>query len=172
MTLSDRYDHEIPFPLAIRAMLFIMGAAACILTVWELGRGIWPLNAFTPFFAIIVGGGCFVGGAFMLGAIAGPAVVMSFAPGELTITKTWPWGTAVERHDADAILGMRVEIDRSSDGPDQWFVQIAISDGTKLSSRRFGSVAAADAERSAFAAALSGPQSTTQSTDGGSTDPA
>ena len=157
MTLPGQYTHEIPFPIVVRAMLFVAGAAACGLTVFELGRGVWPLNVFSPFFGFMIIGGCFVGFSFMAGAIRGPSVVMAFAPGQLTVTKRWPWGVAVERHEAGEIRDMEVVIDTSSDGPDEWYVAITLDWGARLTSRRFGSEVAARAEMAAFQAALAEP---------------
>ncbi len=155
--MPEHYTHEIPFPKVIRVMLFLAGAAACGLTVFELGRGVWPLNVLSPFFGFMILGGCFVGGAFMAGAISGPSVMMTFSPGQLTVTKRWPWGAAVERHAASQIRGMDVVIDTSTDGPDEWFVAITLDWGPRLTSRRFGSQAAALAEMAAFEAALAEP---------------
>lgn len=57
------------WPRAFSAGLVVAGATAAIATVVGLGRGVWPLNVTSPFFAIIIAGAVAVGLVFVLGGL-------------------------------------------------------------------------------------------------------
>nr|WP_298124245.1 hypothetical protein [uncultured Pseudoxanthomonas sp.] len=69
-------DDDLPlvrrgFPWPIRAGCVGAGAFAVVMPLWELGRGLWPLNVATPFFAVIVGGAGYVGLQFIRAGLSG-----------------------------------------------------------------------------------------------------
>nr|HMQ57433.1 hypothetical protein [Rhizobiaceae bacterium] len=61
-------EFETQFHPAIRAVLLVFGVFAIAMPAWQLSPALWPLNAVTPFFLVIMLGAFSVGAAFISGA--------------------------------------------------------------------------------------------------------
>jgi hypothetical protein len=129
--------HEIQIHIVQRVIMTAGGLFALIMTPLELGRAIWPLNIGTPFFALIIFGGMSIGATFIYGGLVAPSVKLVFRHGKLTVEKRFLWGTratVIALRDIKSIT----PIGRTdSDDGETWVVEIAMSAGRKLGSRRF-----------------------------------
>lgn len=150
------FVHEIPFPLFQRALFLAFGLVPTLLAPYELWRGIWPLNALTPFFALLVFAAVSLGLSLMAGAISGASVVMEFSRNRLIVTERTPFGQKSAGYEGEDIADIRVVRIECSEGPDEWSVETMLHGGRKFVSRRFGSEARAQREAADFRIALFG----------------
>lgn len=115
---ADVFDTDLPlvrreFPWPIRVGCVAAGAFAIVMTLWELGPGLWPLNIATPFFAIIIGGAGYVGVQFVRAGLSGWGDVWTYPPGEIRVQRR-EWG----RHTITRLTAVNViavEVRRSED---------------------------------------------------------
>ncbi|MES1991997.1 MAG: hypothetical protein V4441_13755 [Pseudomonadota bacterium] len=63
--------HEMPLHPLVRVLLIAVGAFVIGITFWEPHPALWPLNIFTLFFGIIMGGAAFVGGKSIYAGLFG-----------------------------------------------------------------------------------------------------
>jgi hypothetical protein len=134
---------------AKRIVLSLLGLFPLI-APYELWRGLWPLNAFTPFFAIIVLGALSVGGMFVLSGIAGYDQRWSLRPGRLLIQRHAPF-----RHSRRVLPGhriARIEPVRHewSDGDPSFAVALTLVTGERLETPAMSAQATADALEAAL----------------------
>lgn len=116
--VADVFDTDLPlvrreFPWPIRVGCVAAGAFAIVMTLWELGPGLWPLNIATPFFAIIIGGAGYVGVQFVRAGLSGWGDVWTYPPGEIRVQRR-EWG----RHTVTRLTTVNViavEVRRSED---------------------------------------------------------
>lgn len=141
------------WPRAFSAGLVFAGSAAAIATIVGLGRGVWPLNATSPFFAIIIAGSIVVGLVFVLGGLQPRArrweigedrIVVDLQPllgplRRLEIRRGMIAGVAVDEQDWDS-------------RPKTWSVRVTLADGRKLATPEIATLAAAESVRDRLAA--------------------
>lgn len=89
-------DSDLPlvqrdFPWPIRVGCVLAGAFAIVMPLWELGRGLWPLNVATPFFAVIVGGAGYVGLQFIRAGLSGWGDHWQYSPHTIVVQRR-AWG--------------------------------------------------------------------------------
>lgn len=86
MRTQDReitVSQSIPMPLRVLLACLAFGL---LVVLWiELGAGLWPLSALTPFFAIIVVGGSGVLLSFIAFSVAGPDERWTVRPGVVDV---------------------------------------------------------------------------------------
>jgi hypothetical protein len=147
-------EHDVPFPLFLRLMLGGMGLFLFIVPPMELWRGIWPLNLTTPIFGALVFAA--LSGAWMLihTAAFSPATVLRFSRGILKVTEARPFGMGQRTVMAADIAAISVELQPDSDGPNTYYVNIKVRDGSAYRSRIFDTVNTAHAHADQFRAAL------------------
>ena len=150
------FVHEVPFPLFQRGMFLVFGLVPTILAPYELWRGIWPPNILTPFFGLMVFVAVSLGGTMIRSALFGASAVLEFRRNSLTVIERTPFGQTTSHFEAADIADIVVTRIESSEGPDEWNVEIALFNGRKLASRCFGSAERAKREAADFRSALDG----------------
>ncbi len=95
--------HAVPFPLFLRGVILAMGLFAIVVPTWELGRGVWPLNGTTPFFAFMIAGSWFIGCVAASAALLRPSAMMIFRLGELEIREQFLLKLRVRKFSTAAI---------------------------------------------------------------------
>ena len=168
---ADVFEADLPlvrreFPWPIRVMCVAAGAFAVVMPLWELGRGLWPLNIATPFFAIIIGGAGYVGFQFVRAGLSGWGDVWTYPPGQvLVLRRAWGRYTITRLSIANVA---DVEVRRSEDADHEdapWQVVIVpkptisglaavAGAGGVFDAGRFGSQAYAERVRHALMAHL------------------
>jgi hypothetical protein len=127
-----------------RAVFGVTGAAIIAVVLYELGRALWPIGWWSPFFAIIVCGACWIGFKCLMAAIAGEDVIFTLSDNEM-------------RFDRSSLLRDRVEIVRPGDvlmtaikahdwesRPDTFSVQVRLRSGEILETPEVDSKARAE----------------------------
>lgn len=113
------------FPWPIRVGCVLAGAFAVGVTLWELGRGLWPLNIASPFFAVIVGGACYVGVQFIRAGLSGWGDTWTYSPRTVVVQRR-AWGRSTStRLSATNVAAVEVRRHEDSDHDDApWQVVI------------------------------------------------
>ncbi|WAC64281.1 hypothetical protein OVA13_05765 [Pseudoxanthomonas sp. SL93] len=123
-------DDDLPlvrrgFPWPIRVGCVLAGAFAVVMPLWELGRGLWPLNIASPVFAIIVGGAGYVGVQFIRAGLSGWGDEWTYPPHTVLVQRR-AWGrlttTRLTRTNVAAVEVRRSEDSDHDDAP--WQVVI------------------------------------------------
>jgi hypothetical protein len=151
---ADGKTYLVPHPLFARVIMTVAGAFALVITPYELWRGVWPLNATSPFFGVILAGGMTVGAAFVYGGMFAAGTRMVFSPGRLRVHSANVFGQWERVYLAQDIEGFTVEERETSDGPNDWYAVMTVRGGVKLPSRPLGTRAAAETALAEFKAAL------------------
>ena len=74
-------------PDFLRVIFIGFGLFAIVISLWELGPGVWPLNAFSPFFLFIIIGAFSVGWPILTGALFGMNEVWTVEKDQITIDR-------------------------------------------------------------------------------------
>ncbi len=118
---------EMPEYPAVRVLFIALGVFIICITIYELGRGVWPLNVTSPFFLFLILGACTVGGPTILGGLFGWSATWDVTPGLITISLRNPFQRKVVRLKPSDVLGLQVVERESSEGENTWFVQLTTS---------------------------------------------
>jgi len=116
----DALESDLPlvrcaFPWPVRVGCVLAGALAIGVTLWELGRGLWPLNITSPFFAVIVGGACYVGVQFIRAGLSGWGDTWTCAPHTIVVQRR-AWGRSTSnRLSATNVAAVEVRRRQDSD---------------------------------------------------------
>ena len=141
------YRHVVPFPVALRFILGTMAAFIVLISIWELWRGVWPLNITSPFFGIILFTAIAVGTRLGFASILGPSTSWHVQPGRIDFTQLAPFGSRI----TSITPGMVAEItclEHERDGdPNNWSVTLRTNSGQRYETRRFETRPAAEAMR-------------------------
>jgi hypothetical protein len=135
---DDGHSYILPHPIFARAIMTVAGTFAIIISIYELWRGVWPLNMFSPFFGIILLGALSVGGAFVWAGLVAPNMRLILRPGILEVL--WQFLIANRRstfRTAD-IQSVDVIETSNSDEPNDWHDVIRISGPAQLHSHPLG----------------------------------
>jgi hypothetical protein len=84
---------ETAAPAWTRVIAIALGLVAVGLPAWELWRGVWPPNIFSPFFLLIILGACAVGVPAIVGGLTGWADRWTIEPGRIEIERRNPFTT-------------------------------------------------------------------------------
>jgi len=150
---SDQGDIRLVqhFPVPARVFFALAGAAALIMAPYELWRGVWPINAFTPFFGIVVAGAVFVGGFVLIGAIFGYNSSWTLRDDELVIEEWSHFGRRKTQLRRGDILATEICEHEYEDGPPVWSLVLQVKNGKALNGPSFfGTRRKADAFRAAL----------------------
>lgn len=140
----DGQTYILPHPMFARIIMIAGGLFALVMPPWELGRALWPVNALTPFFAIIVFGGMSVGAAFLYAGLIAPSASLRFYPGMIEVRRDFLWGSSKSVIRTDDIAGFDIKESTNSDGPNDWYAVILLKAGNPIMSRPLGSKEAAE----------------------------
>lgn len=130
-------EHHIPVPRFIRVLFVAIGAFIVVITPWELGRGVWPVNLTSPFFAVIILGAWAVGGPLALTGLLGRSVTWYIRPNHITVKANNPFSKYTFHYTPAKIISLEVVEHEWMEGPNTWFVTLATTDGHKHNSREF-----------------------------------
>jgi len=146
------------WPRAFSAGLVAAGAFAAVGTIVSLGRGVWPLNATSPFFAVIIGSSCLVGLMFILGGLQ-PRARRWEIGSERAVIDLQPLVGPLRRLEIrhGMIAELSVEEQDWDSRPMTWCVQVTLADGRKFSTPEITTLAGAGRIRDRLATFLVGP---------------
>lgn len=82
---------ETAAPSWTRVIVVALGLGVIGLPVWELGRGVWPLNITSPFFLLIILGACTLGVPAIIGGLTGWADSWTIVAGRIEIERRNPF---------------------------------------------------------------------------------
>lgn len=158
----DESENEIliflPFPGLFRLFLGGFGVLTCVWPTWDLWRGVWPPNLFTPFFGILLGGAWSIGLAMIGAALFGPSRLWRATPGLLELETRALFGPPRRRFlcpdDDPRFLTERVEDDEG--GPPRWRLMVIAREGGREEIWTFATQAAAETLRLRLEALLFG----------------
>jgi len=71
------------YGVSARALFAVLGAAIILVVLYELGSALWPVGWWSPFFAIIVGGSCWIGVKLLIASVVGADVRWTLGDGEM-----------------------------------------------------------------------------------------
>lgn len=137
---------ENDIPLAVRGVFGLVGLFVIGIVVWELHPALWPLNAFTLFFLVIVCGALAVGGHMVLGSLFGWADVWTIRPGEMELVRRNPFATRAMVFRPADIAAIEVNEREDMDSDPFWSVEMQTVAGPRF--RIYRSALKANAEGS------------------------
>ncbi len=142
------------FPMPVRALIGGAGAFCIAITIKELWRGIWPVNALTPFFLIILSGGVLVGSMFVLGAIYFGHTRWTLGTGHIMLDTRNLLGRRSMRVTASDVAGLAIHEHDWDSGPATWSVRMTLASGEVFATPDYGKRDMAETKKAALAAAL------------------
>lgn len=134
---DQHLEHYVPVPRFIRVLFVVVGTFIVVMTPWELGRGVWPINLTSPIFAVIILGAWSVGGPLAIAGLLGRSVTWRVRPNQITITANNPFSKYTFHYGPSKIISLEVVEHEWMEGPNTWFVTLATTDGHKHNSREF-----------------------------------
>ena len=153
---DGRLRHTVPAHWVLRVFLVACGAFVTLVLFRELGRALWPLNVFTPFFGVIFFGGLSVGIAMIAAGLFAPTLFWTVSPGLIEIRAVNPFRAMTHRFSRADIASLAVVEQVDSDGPNTFIVRLTTAAGKRFDTRNFGSREAAERLLQRFEAALGG----------------
>ena len=142
------------FPMPVRILLAGAGAFCIVIALKELWRAIWPLNALSPFFLVIVLGAAFVGAAFMLGAVFTGETRWKLRDGSISLDTRTLLGRRHLDIKADDVASLAIQEIEWDTSPATWCVVLTLKSGEGFDTPDYGKRAMAEEKRAAIAAAL------------------
>jgi len=144
---DGRLRHDVPMHVAKRLFLGLAGLFCILVPTWELYRGVWPPNVFSPFFLFIILGAYAVGIPIALAALFSPAVRWIVRPGRIDILARNPVFLRRYRIGPDDVADFSLRtIEWDSGGP-TYAVVLATMKGERFETRDFGTVGTAETFR-------------------------
>lgn len=146
---------ETAAPAWTRVIVVVLGLGAIGLPVWELGRGVWPLNITSPFFLLIILGACTLGIPAIIGGLTGWADSWTIVAGRIEIERRNPFTSRRLVFLPADISRIEVVEHEAMEGENTFSVVLATVSGARyetprrLSTRKFAE-ALADEIRQAF----------------------
>jgi hypothetical protein len=158
---DDGQTYILPHPMFARVIMTLAGAFAIVMVIWELWRGVWPLNIASPFFGFIILGGITVGGGFVWAGLVTPNIRLVFRPGLLQVYWQFLIGLRRSTFRAADIQSIDVIEDTHSDGPNDWHAVIRVRGAKPLLSRPLGTKETAEKLATTFREKLGLPGGST-----------
>ncbi len=140
---DDGKTYILPHHTISRIIFTCAGLFALIMPVYELWRGVWPLNFASPFFGFIILGGMAVGAGVTYAGLIAPSGALIFGKETITIERDFLWGKTRQVFRNGDISSISTRRQDQSDGPDDWYAVININGAPALNSRPLGTEAAA-----------------------------
>ena len=138
------FRHLVPLHPFHRWIFLISGTFVMIITLHELGRGVWPLNITSPFFAMLIVGAFTVGGPIAFAGIFAPSLAWTVRTGRIEITMTNPWRSWTRHFIPATIVGFELREHDHDSGPNSFSVVMVTTAGERYETRDFGSQTAAE----------------------------
>ena len=153
---DGRLRHDIPMHAAKRLFLGLAGLFCIVMPTWELFRGVWPPNIFSPFFLFIVLGAYAVGIPVMYAAIFSPAVRWIVRRGRIDIVLRNPIFLRRHRLRTDEIADFSLRTIEWDSGRPTYTVVLTTVTGEKFETRDFGTTKTAEMFRDRIKSVLQG----------------
>lgn len=128
-----------PVPGMVRAFFIAVGLFVIGISTWELHRGVWPLNGFSPFFLFILIGAWSVGIPAILAGVTGWASSWTVTKGNIDIVERNPFRVRRHRIARDEIAALAVREKQAMEGDNTWVVSLQTTSGASFDTRDFGS---------------------------------
>jgi hypothetical protein len=109
-----------------------LGAAIIAIVLYELGPVLWPVGWWSLFFAIIVGGACWIGFKCLMAAIAGEDVIFTLGSNEMRFDRTSLLRDRVEIVRPGDVLITAIKVHDWESRPDTFSVQVRLRSGEML----------------------------------------
>ncbi len=144
---DGRLRHDVPMHVAKRLFLGAAGLFCIVMPTWELYRGVWPPNVFSPFFLIIIVGAYAVGVPIALAALFSPAVRWIVRPGRIDILARNPILLRRYRIGPADVAGFSLRTTEWDSSEPTFSVVLTTTDGKTFETRDFGSARTAEVFR-------------------------
>lgn len=136
---EDIHLHAPHGPVA-RALFAAMGAGIIGIVLYELGRALWPVGWWTPFFGIIIFGSCWIGWKCLLAGIIGEDVRWTLADREMRYDRR-----SLLRHTTDVIgpgevAATEIKTHDWDSRPDTFSVSMRLHEGRTIGTPEVGSI--------------------------------
>ena len=148
------YRIDIPLPGLLRVILVAAGLFVVIISTWELHRGVWPLNGFSPFFFFMIAGAYSVGIPIMLAGLTGWSASWTVEPGRISIEKRNPFGRRYLRFTKTDVPRFEISEKESMEGDNTWTVTMITASGERIPTYDVQSQKAAERVRDSIVAAF------------------
>ena len=149
----DKYSEDgvmrfgAPVHPALRIIFVMLGIFVAAITVYELGRGVWPPSIGSAFFLFLILGAFSVGIPIALGGLFGWESHWAIRRGEIVIDQANSFRKrTISLRDADVLRFDVIEVE-NSEGPNDWAVMLHPALDRPIEMRRLQSRQAADAFR-------------------------
>ncbi|ESQ81921.1 hypothetical protein AEAC466_19515 [Asticcacaulis sp. AC466] len=113
----------------------------------DLLRALWPMSAFTPVFALLMGTGVAAGVGLIVASQCGPDERWRIADGRLTIVRSLGQFRSEVAYTTRAIFAIHIDIVDKDSGPDAYRLVVVLNSGKRLNSPNFVTLARAEAAR-------------------------
>lgn len=144
---DNHYRIVMPVPLWLRIFFLAVALFVIVVPVWELHRGVWPLNWFSLFFLVIIGGAWSIGFPVGFTAIAGWAEAWTVRPGRIHVVRRNPFGFRRYSFGPTELAPFEITERESMEGSNTWFVTLVTSSGERFKTYDVQSRAAAERMR-------------------------
>ncbi len=148
-----------PVPPALRVIFVALGIFIATITIYELGRGVWPLNITSPLFLFIILSAIGIAAAIVKGAIFGWDSDWTIRRGEIVIDQRNPFNKRTIRYGKSDILRFDIAEVESSEGPNDWAVMLRLIHDRPVEMRRLQTLKGAEEFRAEVERAYSGQDS-------------
>jgi hypothetical protein len=142
----QRQDIQLRAPHGPLARVFFgsIGAAVIAVVLYELGRALWPIGWWSPFFAIIVFGACWIGFKCLMAAVAGEDVIWTLLNNEMRFDRTSLLRDRVEIVRSGDVLTTAIKVHDWESRPNTFSIQIRLRSGEMLDTPEVDSKARAE----------------------------
>jgi hypothetical protein len=159
--MAETFDRSplavrMPVPLALRIIFITIGLFVVGISTWELHRGVWPVNVFSPFFLFIILGAWSVGIPATMAGLFGWAEMWVVKPGRIDIVRRNPFRFWRHRIKPADIASMTVDERIASEGDNTFEITLVTVWGARFKTHDFKTKQAAEALRDRIVAAFGG----------------
>ena len=136
-----------PVPLWLRIFFLAIALFCIIVPAWELHRGVWPLNGFSPFFLFIIGGAWSVGIPAAIAGTTGWAQSWTIRRGRIHIVQRNPFGARRYSFGPGDLGPFETTERQAMEGDNTWLVTLVALSGKRFQTYDFTTKSAAEAMR-------------------------
>lgn len=130
---------NVPVHPALRAIFVALGIFVAAIVVYELGRGVWPLNIASPFFLFMILGAFSVAVPIAFGGLLGWDSDWTIRRGEIVLDQRNPFRKRTIRFGEADVLRFDVLEVENSEGPNDWAAMLQPARDRPIEMRRLQS---------------------------------
>jgi hypothetical protein len=145
-----------PVHPVLRVFFIAAGIFVVVIVLYELGRGVWPLNIASPFFLFMILGAFSVGVPITFGGLLGWESDWTIRRGEIFIDQRNPFRKRTIRLGQADVLRFDVIEVENSEGPNDWAVMLQPAKDRPIEMRRLRTLKGADEFRAEVERAFHG----------------